>query len=243
MSSPEGIAHRADASGRRRWHAPATRPSARSCTYARSRTVVHESGRHGDRLPEHHRVLCRIDPRSALVQRLGEHHDDAAGAADIGELVGVLVGGHAAQWVAAVPRGDLEGLVDVVDGEGDAVHADLVGPGGLRLDRVGVDVLKELEATVAVWRLEHGDVGMVAVEADGGVGPLSTDRVPAEDGQPEVREESNRRFEVADRDADVLESDGHALYATESRRPVQGRELPVLAQWGGDPFRGISVAP
>src|SRR5512138_1831055 len=120
---------------------------------------------------------------SALVQLLGEHHDDAAGAAYVGELVDVLVGGHAAQRVATVPRGDLEGLVDVVDREGDAVHADLVRAGGLRIDRVGVDVLEELEATVAVRRLEHGDVGVVAVEANRGVGPLSTDRVTAEDGQ------------------------------------------------------------
>src|SRR6516225_1458659 len=98
-------------------------------------------------------------------------------------------------------RGDLEGLVDVVDRESHAVHADLVRPGGLRVDRVGVDVLEELEATVAVWRLEHGDLGVVAVEADGGVGPLSADRVAAEDGQPEVGEEGDRRFEVADGDA------------------------------------------
>ena len=48
------------------------------------------------------------------------------------------------------------------------------------VDRVGVDVFEELEATVAVWRLEHRDVGVVAVEADGGVGPLSTDRVTSE---------------------------------------------------------------
>jgi hypothetical protein len=39
------------------------------------------------------------------------------GPADIGELVHVLVGRHAAQGVAAVPRGDREGLVDVVDRE------------------------------------------------------------------------------------------------------------------------------
>src|SRR5687767_3013539 len=58
------------------------------------------------------------------------------------------------------------------------MHADLVRPGGLRLNRVGVDVLEELEATVAVWRLEHRDVGVVAVEADGGVGhsPLTVSR-------------------------------------------------------------------
>ena len=38
--------------------------------------------------------------------------------------------------------------------------------GGLGLDRVGVDVLEELEATTAVRSLEHGDLGVVAVEAD-----------------------------------------------------------------------------
>jgi hypothetical protein len=32
-----------------------------------------------------------------------------------------------------------------------------------------------------VWRLAHGDLGVVAVEADGCVGPLFTDRVTAED--------------------------------------------------------------
>jgi hypothetical protein len=66
------------------------------------------------------------------------------------------------------------------------VHADLVRSGGLRLDRVGVDVLEKLEATAAVWRLEHGDVGVVTVEADGGVGPLAADRVAAEDCQAEI---------------------------------------------------------
>jgi hypothetical protein len=58
------------------------------------------------------------------------------------------------------------------------MHADLVRPGGLRLDRVAVDVLEELEATVAVWRLEHREVGVVAVKADGGVvhSPLTVSR-------------------------------------------------------------------
>jgi hypothetical protein len=73
------------------------------------------------------------------------------------------------------------GLVDVVDREGHAVHADLVRSGGLRLDRAEADVLEDLKTTLAVWRLAHGDLGVVAVEADGCVGPLSTDRVTAED--------------------------------------------------------------
>src|SRR3954454_22766593 len=62
-------------------------------------------------------------PWSVLVQLLGEHHQDAAGAMDIGELVDVSVGGHAAQRMAAVPRCDLEGLVDVVYREGDGDEA------------------------------------------------------------------------------------------------------------------------
>src|SRR5512145_2630168 len=178
-------------------------------------------------------------PGSVLLQLLGEHHEDAAGAADIGELVDVPVGRHAAQRVAAVPGGDLEGLVDVVDREGHAVHADLVRPGGLRLDRVRVDVLEELEATVAVWGLEHGDVGVVAVEADGRVGPLSAYRVTAEDGEPEVGEEGDRRFEVADGDPDVLEFDGHAWHAIESARFAQVRWRPAPAQSGKGPLRRV----
>ena len=99
--------------------------------------------------------------------------------------------------------------------KGHAVHADLVRPGGLRLDRVGVDVLEELEATIPVWRLEHRDSGVVTVETDSGVGPVSTDRVTAEDGQAEVGEEGDRRFKVAHGDADVFKFDRHALHASE----------------------------
>src|SRR4029077_7967781 len=155
------------------------------------------------------RRSTRIDPGSALLELLGKHDEDAAGAADIGELVHVLVGRHAAHRMAVVPRGGLERLVEGVDRGAHAGHADLVGPGGLRLDRVGVDVLEELEATVAVWRLEHGDLCVVAVEADGCVGPLSTDSVTAENSQAEVGEEGNRFFEVTDGDTDVFQLDCH----------------------------------
>jgi hypothetical protein len=44
----------------------------------------------------------------------------------------VLIRRHAAQWVTAMPRGDLEGLVNVVDREGRAVYADLIGYLGMR---------------------------------------------------------------------------------------------------------------
>src|SRR5215211_7428987 len=85
-----------------------------------------------------------------LLQFLGEHHEDAAGAAEVGELVDVLVGGDAAKRVTAVSGGNLEGGVDVVDGETDAVHADGVRLDGLDLDRVRVHVLEHLNTTIAV---------------------------------------------------------------------------------------------
>jgi hypothetical protein len=88
-------------------------------------------------------------------------------------------GGHAAQRVAAVPRGDLEGLVDVVDREGHAVYADLVRARGSVSIVSGWMYSKTSRRPLpsGVWRLEHGDLGVVAVEADGCVGPLSTDSV------------------------------------------------------------------
>src|SRR3954447_25251502 len=89
------------------------------------------------------------------------------------------------------------------------MHADLVRTRRVRLDRVRVDVLEELEATLAVRRLQHGYLGVVAVEADRCVGPLSADRVAAENAQPEVGEERDRRLEVAHGDTYVLELDAH----------------------------------
>jgi hypothetical protein len=89
-----------------------------------------------------------------------------------------------------------------------------------------VDVFEELKATVTVWRLEHRDIGVVAIKADGGVGPLATDRVTADDRQTEVGEKGDRCFEVANGDADVLKFDGHAVHATEPGRlaPVANRD-------------------
>ena len=97
------------------------------------------------------------------------------------------------------------------------MHADLVGQGGTRLDRVGMDVLEQLEPTVTIRRLEHGDVGVVAIGPDGGVAPLSRDRVTTKDFQAKVGEESDRRFKAADGNADILKFDRHA---TESGRAV-----------------------
>src|SRR5205809_7262156 len=89
-----------------------------------------------------------------------------------------------------------------------------MGTSGPRLDRIRVDVLEELKATVTVWRLEHRDLGVVAIKADGGVSPLTTHCVTADDRETEVGEKGDRCFDVANRDTDVLKSDGHAFQAT-----------------------------
>lgn len=165
-------------------------------------------------------VVCWGDS-GLLRQLLGEHHEDATGAAEVSELVDVLMGGHTAKRVVAVPCGGPQGLVDVVDGEGDAVHPDLVGTGGARLDGLGMDVLEELEATLTVWCLEYRDLGVVAVQANSCVCPLAADRVTADEGQAEVGEEGDRFFDVAHGNADVVEFDGHALNLPSQRRAAQ----------------------
>src|SRR3954454_23978445 len=120
--------------------------------------------------------------------------------------------------MAAVPCCDLEGLVEIVHRECDAVHAYLVGTGRVRLDRGGMDVLEKLQASFAIRRLEHRDLGVIPVQPDGGVCPLSTDRVTAENAQPQIREEGDRLFDVTNGDADVLELDGHGFYSRDSCR-------------------------
>jgi hypothetical protein len=60
--------------------------------------------RRGPGTADRRAMLRPIDPRSTLLQFLGEHNDDAAGAANIGQLVDVPVGRHAD--VAALRSGN-----------------------------------------------------------------------------------------------------------------------------------------
>jgi hypothetical protein len=50
---------------------------------------------------------------------------------------------------------------------------------------------------------------VVAIEADGGVGPRTGDGVTADDRETEIGEEGDRLLEVANGDADVLKFDGN----------------------------------
>jgi hypothetical protein len=212
MSSDPGTTFGYSNAAPRTW----SRLSCGACAVADSspRTGICAEGR-GSPARLHAGVPYFQRAESTLGQLLGEHHDDAAGAAYIGEPVHVFVSGYATQGAAAVPSGDREGLVKVVDREGDPVHADLVRPCGLGLDGSRMDVLEQLKPPVTVWGLEHGDVGVVAVQANGGIRPLSTDRIPAQDSQSEIDEEGDRCLKVTDGDSDILELDGHAWHATE----------------------------
>jgi hypothetical protein len=55
------------------------------------------------------------DQPSVLLQFLSEHDDDAAGTADVREPIDVLIGRHTAKRTAAVFRGYLKGLVQIID--------------------------------------------------------------------------------------------------------------------------------
>jgi hypothetical protein len=64
--------------------------------------------------------------------------------------------------------------------------------------------------------LEHGDVGRVTVQTDGGVSPLAADPGASEHRQAEVGEEGDRGVQVADGDTDVLEFDRHGSQGSAS---------------------------
>lgn len=176
---------------------------------------------------------------SVFLQFLGQHHEDAAGTAEVREFVDVGIGRHAPQRMASVLCGYLEGLIDVIYREGHAVHADVVGARRLRLDRLGMDVFEELKPTVTVRGLEHRNFGVVSIKSNGSIGPLAADRVPAHDRKTEIGEKGDSCFDVANSDAHILKFDGHALKATKAERlaPVARRHrkhevMPLQRPWG-----------
>jgi len=120
--------------------------------------------------------------------------------------------------------GDLEGGIDVIDRKGNAVHPDLVRQRRACLDGTWMNVLEELQLTLAVRGLEHGNFGVVAVEAYSCVRPFPTDRVTTQYRQPEVGEKRNGLFQVANGDAYVLEFDRHVPHVTNTGTPGHWRK-------------------
>src|SRR6266568_124072 len=112
-----------------------------------------------------------------LADLLGQCDDDALGAAEVTEPVAVLVLRHLAEEFGAVGAQAGKDVLDVFDGEHNAMQAQRVGRWVLRLGagrRRRVE-LRQLQLAVPVWGPHHGDITTHAVESDGAVRPASLD--------------------------------------------------------------------
>jgi hypothetical protein len=131
--------------------------------------------------------------------------------------------------VAAVPRGDLKGLVDVVDRKEKATWCMPISLGRVGFVSIASGWMyskssrRPLPSGVAMLAWLPSRPTAVSVHS-----PLTDSRPRT----PEVGEKGDRRFEVADGDPDVLEFDGHALHAIESARFAQVNWRPVPARPG-----------
>ncbi|GAA4284168.1 hypothetical protein GCM10022261_16990 [Brevibacterium daeguense] len=67
---------------------------------------------------------------------------------------------------------------------------------------------------------------MVAIEADGRVGPLAADRVTTQNRETEIGEEGDRGLQVAHGDSDILKLDSHGLRLASTRCRQQELRLP-----------------
>jgi hypothetical protein len=114
-----------------------------------------------------------------------------------------------------------DGVVDVVDGEHDAMQAQRVGRRVLRVgdDRRGGVVLGQLQPAVAVRGPHHRDVAPDAVEPDGAVRPEAFDLRLAFQLHAELGEKRDGSIQVVDDDADVVHPlNGHVREPSDSRR-------------------------
>src|SRR5258708_38335669 len=164
--------------------------------------------------------------RLASADPFGQGHDDASGAAEVAEPVDVLVLRHPAEELGAVGAQAPDGVVDVVDGEHDAMHAQRVMRRALRLSagRRGGEVLGKLQPAVAVWGSHHRDVAAHAVESDGAVRPRAFDMGLSFQLHAELGEERDSRVQVVDDDADVV----HPLKGHVSEDKERGQVVNVL---------------
>lgn len=131
-------------------------------------------------------------PESALPEVFCEHHEDAARAAQVRELVEIPVCRDGTQGVAAVPSGGRESRLDVIDRERNAMHPDLVGLRRFGVDCRRVDVFEEFKLSVALGCLQQRDLHMIAIESDRCVRPLPAHLVSTHERQTEICEERDR---------------------------------------------------
>lgn len=174
------------------------------------------------------------DPRHPSAELLGQSDDDALGSADVAEPVAVLVLCQLADEFGAVSAQAGKGVLDVVDGEHDAVCAQNVVRPVARsgADRRGAAVLRQLEPAVTVRGPEHGDVTADAVESGALVGDEALDLRPAFQLHPEFHEERDSGIHALDDDADVVHPlNRHARFSLFRVRPVAAADALGRSRW------------
>src|SRR5260370_37909926 len=116
-------------------------------------------------------VSSAVPRRLASADLFGQGDDDARGAAEVAEQEDVLVLRYLAEEFGAVGAQAGDRVMDVVDGEHDAMQAQRVGRRVFRLGagRRGGVVLGQLQLAVAIRGPHHRDVAPDAVQSDGAV--------------------------------------------------------------------------
>ena len=141
----------------------------------------------------------------------GELEDDAFGAADVAELVDVLVVDDLAHEGGPFLLELVDEVIEAFDGEGEVADAGGIregvaeggGEGGIGLGGVELD---EFDVCGAVGGAQHGEGAAGAGEAHDAVGEVAGDIGLAHDFHAEGEEEVGGGGEVVDVDADVVDA-------------------------------------
>jgi glycosyltransferase involved in cell wall biosynthesis len=184
-----------------------------------------------DNRPEGREVYwgMRRLPSSSLTSAdlFGQGDDDARRAAKVAQQEDVLELCHFAKEFGAVGAQAGDGVMDIVNSEHDAMHAQRVGRRvlGLGAVRRGSMVLGQLQLAVAVRSPHHCDLAPDTVESDGAVRPEAFDLSLAFQLHAELGEECHGGVQVVDDDGDVVHPlNAHARQhmATTSRQSGVG---------------------
>src|SRR5688572_19807579 len=161
----------------------------------------------------------------ASADLLGQPDDDALGAAHEAEPVDVLVLRDLADEFGTVAAQAGNDVVDVVDHEHDAAHAQRVRRRAFRLgsDRRRPVEPRQLNAAVAVRGPHHRYVGTDVVEPDGLVYPRPLDGRLAFQLHTELGEERFGSLDVVDNDENVVHPLNHGVTATASNAAARLR--------------------
>ena len=94
-----------------------------------------------------------------LSDLLGQSNENTLRASDVAEPIRVFVLDHFVHDLSAVFLEPCERIVEVVDGEHDALVAECVN-GGVAVigDRRWREKVRELDRAVAIWHAHHGDL-------------------------------------------------------------------------------------